>query len=1147
MKKVFLILVLMTLLFAVCACQAQECQHDVTQWSVATQPTCSQVGQKHLTCQQCNAVVSTAQIDLLNHEYQMTVVAPTKGEQGYNLYQCVNCDYSYKDNYVNLQDICQHENYQWVVVEESTCKQEGLEQYECTSCYLVFEQRSIPVTEHVGTTWVTSAQPSCETNGEQSLLCDNCQEVVQTRAIDSLGHDYQKTVQMPTFEDVGYTKHSCSRCDNFWIDNKIENLVNFHYQVVDGKNVLTVTSEQQVHFNLLQILITESFSTTGNVVENHLVDELVLGKNIISASNMGVLSALKKVTFGEQIQQLGEQCLYDCRKLTEIHFLGDEPAIYRNSLVVNSDMAGMLSIYVSDSAKGFDDLLFGGHRVENNVPAKSGDTSIALQEYAQKANVESTNLIQQLMRLSQQRNQDWLMLIPFEDLSYYKQIKDFTLNLTKDCSTEREKISAVYNYLISNIAYDDNATENSSFEVLTTQKAVCFGYVMLMHDMLCALDITSFYVGGITLSSFDVTTEYMLQNWMDLQPGHAWLGVCMQDGDVLYFDPTWGVSIDDCDFMTEQRVSQYALAQHVNGLSVIPQDYSFSMYKPFLKFLNDDGFIYGANDGVTNNLAPNIVVNRVLQFGTPRVSYDGSSNVSGFEQPLGTFWNTGVVLSSPNADRYFGGNFYRVDGMSYTVEKVCKYISIQNQHYGKNYDLGVDNFVLQNDFLFYKTGNYLILTSYLGEQKNVTVPGWVDGLQVKVIGQNSFKRNVFVENIVFEEGVEIIEGGVFYHNENLKTVTLPASVHTICKEDNRYSNSTILFDKCENLQQIIVDEQNSHFASYNGSLYSKDLSVLYEGANKSSLTFEFSDNIAEIKEYALSFSCFEEIIIPANVKIGKGAFYNCFRLRSVTILDGITEVGSQAFAYCQNLQQVRLPETLTKISSYMFDGAYSLFTIDIPQTVTTVGYSAFFNSGLVSLTLPQNVTQIEDCAFWGCNQLLEIINLSQLPLQKGSQDYAEIALNAMYIFDDANQSKLVIQNDFVFYEDYVLAYFGESTVLQLPDGYRLLDNTFGCNDVVTWQTSGAEFYLWYIDNYHCYHQITHVVFSDDVTVIGENSFYSFINLEEITVTANLTQIKDNVFENSKLAVVNFVGTQEQFDNHPLKDYYSQYKVNIVSA
>ncbi len=1144
MKKVILILALILLIVAISGCDEIICQHNVAEWVVITPATCFSVGEEAYTCLDCSAILDKHIVEKIDHNMVENVVAPTPEQDGYTLHQCANCTHSYKDTYVTYQSVCKHSTCQWFVVTESSCEKDGLEQYACTLCKLVFDERVIPAMGHADATWTTSTPATCEKDGLEQNVCSRCNVIFDERTISAIGHDYQKMVHMPTFDQTGYTYNSCSRCSDVFIDSKIENLVNLNYSVSDGKNIMTITAEQSVHLNLSHILHTESFSVTGQIVANDLVDELILADNIVSASSVSVLSGLKKVTFGSQIQKIGERCVYDCQSLREIYFLGDEPTIHRESLLVNG--GGMLSIYVNDDAVGFDDLLFGGHRVVNNIPEATGDTSITLQEYSKKATIATTNLIKRIMDLSEQRNQKLLMLLPYENVAYYKDIKDFTLNLTKDCLTERDKISAIYNYLITNVIYDDNALEYSPIDVLTTKRAVCFGYVTLMHDMLCSLGIPSFYVRGATLSSVDASTEYLLENWYDFESGHAWLGVYMEDESVLYFDPTWGVETNNCDFMDEQRVSQYTVPIQVQGLSVIMEDYVFSMYKKQVRFLHDDGFIYGAVDGVTSSSAANLVLNYALYFGTPRVTADGSENISGFEQPLETFWNSGFVLSSPDADRYFGGNFYRVDGVRYTIDDVYEFINIENKYYGANCDLGLDKFVLHNDCLYYKIDDYLTLISYLGTEKDVTIPGEVDGLQVKVIGQDAFERNVFVENIVLGEGVEIIEGGAFFHNENLKTVIIPASVHTICKEDNRYSNSTMLFDKCEQLQQIIVSENNAHFASYNGSLYSKDLTVLYEGANKASSTFEFSANIAEIKNYALAFSCFEQIVIPANVQIGDGAFYNCFYLKKVTICDGITEIGNHAFAYCQNLQEVRLPNTLKILSDYLFNESYSLFTLDIPESVTTIGYSAFLNSGIISITLPQNISLIEPTAFWGCNQLLEIINLSELPLEIGSENHEQIALNAINIFDNVSKSKLVIENDFVLYEDYVLAYLGNDTVLRLPEGYRLLDNTFGCNDVVAWQTSGSTFYLWYVDNYHRYHEITHIVFSKDVTEIGEYSFYSFINLEEITVTANLINIEKEVFVNSKLAVVNFVGTQEQFNNHPLRDYYMQYEVNIVS-
>ena len=61
------------------------------------------------------------------------------------------------------------------------------------------------------------------------------------------------------------------------------------------------------------------------------------------------------------------------------------------------------------------------------------------------------------------------------------------------------------------------------------------------------------------------------------------------------------------------------------------------------------------------------------------------------------------------------------------------------------------------------------------------------------------------------------------------------------------------------------------------------------------------------------------------------------------------------------------------IDSYAFNGCSNLISIDIPNGVTNIGYSAFYNcSSLTSITIPNGVTSIGNNAFSGCGSLRTI-------------------------------------------------------------------------------------------------------------------------------------------------------------------------------
>lgn len=75
--------------------------HDWSEWTVETEPTCVDEGKKTRVCNTCTkqeeAVISPTGV----HTYSQQVVLPTYDEQGYTIYTCEVCNYTYKDDFTD--------------------------------------------------------------------------------------------------------------------------------------------------------------------------------------------------------------------------------------------------------------------------------------------------------------------------------------------------------------------------------------------------------------------------------------------------------------------------------------------------------------------------------------------------------------------------------------------------------------------------------------------------------------------------------------------------------------------------------------------------------------------------------------------------------------------------------------------------------------------------------------------------------------------------------------------------------------------------------------------------------------------------------------------------------------------------------------
>lgn len=127
-----------------------------------------------------------------------------------------------------------------------------------------------------------------------------------------------------------------------------------------------------------------------------------------------------------------------------------------------------------------------------------------------------------------------------------------------------------------------------------------------------------------------------------------------------------------------------------------------------------------------------------------------------------------------------------------------------------------------------------------------------------------------------------------------------------------------------------------------------------------------------------SKSRIEEVIIPdnpsINLSLGSQAFQTT-SLKRITIgARNTINVGNLCFVGDTNLTTVdfRFGSNSIVIGNQAFDRTTSLANIILPEGVTEIGTSAFLNSGVQSIRLPNSLKYIRTKAFSGCSQLRSI-------------------------------------------------------------------------------------------------------------------------------------------------------------------------------
>lgn len=109
----------------------------------------------------------------------------------------------------------------------------------------------------------------------------------------------------------------------------------------------------------------------------------------------------------------------------------------------------------------------------------------------------------------------------------------------------------------------------------------------------------------------------------------------------------------------------------------------------------------------------------------------------------------------------------------------------------------------------------------------------------------------------------------------------------------------------------------------------------------------------------------EKAIIEDGVtSISTGAFYRCYRMRSIEIPNTVTGIGAQAFVNCASIESLAIPDSVTGIGNLAFQGCYELKEITFPDSVTSIGKNCFWQCiNLKKAFVPESVTEIGKKAF----------------------------------------------------------------------------------------------------------------------------------------------------------------------------------------
>lgn len=366
---------------------------------------------------------------------------------------------------------------------------------------------------------------------------------------------------------------------------------------------------------------------------------------------------------------------------------------------------------------------------------------------------------------------------------------------------------------------------------------------------------------------------------------------------------------------------------------------------------------------------------------------------------------------------------------------------------------------------------------------------------VPVISVGSF-YNENITGVYLPDTITSIKMDAFLWASNLSSINLPESLITIGQRAfcNCFKLTSITLPS--SLQQI----QANAFAN---------CFKLIEMVNKSSIDIQVGDDIAVNALNVIRDETESKIKIQGDYKFYDDGIGNVYLIEyigndtKIVLPDSYNGDEYTIYKYAlygSNLVSVIFPEFITELPDSVLASNYKLSTVKLPENLQIIGDLVFNKCySLYSFTIPSNISYINFSAFSNCYKLAEVINLSNLEIDRANTP--NLSLYTLQVVTRIEDSKIVKIDDFIFYENhnnknYLLGSLSENINLELPSNYN--GQTY-------------EIYKYAFYKYDIYENI---VIPEPITTIGQFAFYDCYNLN-LTIPKTINSIQDNAFYNIK--------------------------------
>lgn len=349
----------------------------------------------------------------------------------------------------------------------------------------------------------------------------------------------------------------------------------------------------------------------------------------------------------------------------------------------------------------------------------------------------------------------------------------------------------------------------------------------------------------------------------------------------------------------------------------------------------------------------------------------------------------------------------------------------------------------ESDFDFEFDSQFGIITGYNGDGGYIIIPDDINGVGVTTIASDAFDGNENIIGVYLPENLTTIGSDAFSNATALEVVIPNSNLETI---------GSRAFANCSSLEWFVIS--STVLTIGDGAFaYCSNLAYFYtmsdygvEGGN-----YKAVDGILYTADGTELTACpaalVDECCLETNITSSP------WGNNVSVVLD---------FEKGNVVTDLVVPSDVTYIEQYAFAGSEYVENVTVSTSVTAIGSSAFANSSLKTIKIPNTITYIGSAMFDNCSQFNEIYYASSEDewnkiLIGSNNEFLENATINYNSYDAGYVKKYTVTiDDYDYYDSPCAEGTNIYTKMEIPDG-KVFSHFTGLDDVEydTWTENGV--------------------------------------------------------------------------------------------